>query len=162
VFESLYPDGGPHLAVVLNNRARLAWARGQRDEAIALQQQAVAMHRRSFNGDHVMVLVPMTNLARMALDHGDPALASSWAAQALAMAERLYADAPHPYHVNALAAVVAVGLEQGRTADIADPATKMKTLLAALDDPPASTRDFATGLLQKYCALPDAARPACE
>jgi tetratricopeptide (TPR) repeat protein len=159
--EALYPEGGPHLAVILNNRARLAWARGQRDDALALQRQAVAMHQRSFAGDHVMIVVPMTNLARMALDHGEVELASEWADQAAAMAERLYADSPHPYHVNALAAVVAIGLQQGRVADVAAPAARMKQVLARLTDPPASTRSFATGLLERLCETPEAAPEAC-
>jgi tetratricopeptide (TPR) repeat protein len=161
VLEALYPEGGPHLAVILNNRARLAWARGERDAALVLQQQAVAMHRRSFAGDHVMILVPMTNLARMALDHGDVALASEWAASAVAMADRMYAASPHPYHVNALAAVVAIGLHQGRPADVAAAAARMRRTLEALPDPPASTRDFATGLLQTLCAQAEIAPDAC-
>ena len=161
VLEALYPEGGPHLAVILNNRARLAWVRGHEDEALALQLEAVAMHRRSFKGDHVMVLVPMTNLARMALDRGDVDLAATWAPEALAMADRLYAEAPHAYLVNALAAVVAVGLAQERFDEVAAPAARMRRVLAALDEPPASTRDFAAQLLETLCARADRPAAAC-
>jgi eukaryotic-like serine/threonine-protein kinase len=113
VLEALYPEGGPHLAVILNNRARLAWVRGDKEEAIELQMQAVAMHRRSFDGDHVMVLVPMTNLARQALDTGKLELAVEWAEKAAAMSDRLYPEASHHYQVNALTALAAVRLGTG-------------------------------------------------
>ena len=151
VLEALYPDGGPHLAVILNNRARLAWVRGNKDEAIELQKQAVAMHRRSFDGDHVMVLVPMTNLARQALDTGQLELAEESAGQAVAMADRLYPADSHHYQVNALAALAAVRLAQSRTADAIDVLRRARALLAGLENAPASTRGYVASLVSRAC-----------
>lgn len=152
ILESLYPDGGPHLAVLLNNRARLAWERDRPEEAIDLQKQAVAMHRRSFRGDHVMILVPITNLARMALDTGDSVLGAASAEQAVEMADRLYAQAAHPYQVNALAALVVARIAQGRMVDAVQPAVRMQGILATIESVPDSTRSFAVDVVERVCA----------
>ena len=152
VLEALYPEGGPHLAVILNNRARLAWVRGNREEAIALQQQAVAMHRRSFEGDHAMVLVPMTNLARQSLDTGKLELADEWATQAAAMGERLYAAQGHHYQVNALAALAAVRIEQARLPEARALLMRAQAVLAKLGDAPESTRAYVARLAGRACA----------
>jgi serine/threonine-protein kinase len=162
VLEALYPKGGPHLAVILNNRARLAWVRGNKDEAVALQAQAVAMHRRSFAGDHSMVLVPLTNLARQNLDLGRLDAAAEAAGQAVAMADRLYPDKSHPYQVNALAALAGTRLAQGRGAEAADLLQRARQRLASLDEAPASTRDYVATLFERSCAEPEqAATAAC-
>ncbi len=161
VLEALYPEGGPHLAVILNNRARLAWVRGNKDGAITLQTEAVAMHRRSFKGDHVMVLVPMTNLARQALDTGKLDLAAEWSEKAAAMADRLYPDKSHHYQVNALAALVATRLAQGRMADAASLLQRTRTLLASLENAPVSTRDYVDTLVARVCGDPATQPPAC-
>jgi serine/threonine-protein kinase len=153
ILESIYPDGGPHLAVLLNNRARLAWDLDRPEEAIELQKQAVAMHRRSFRGDHVMILVPMTNLARMALDFRDIAVGVEWAEQAVDMADRLYAQAAHPYQVNALAALVEARLAQERVADAVEIAARMQRILADLESVPESTRLFAADTIERVCAV---------
>lgn len=152
ILERLYPDGGPHLAVLLNNRARLAWVQDRPAEAIELQQQSVAMHRRSFRGDHVMILVPVTNLARMALDHGDVALGSESAEQAVAMADRLYAQTPHPYQVNALVALAEARMAQGRMVDALPLASRLQSLLADIESAPDSTRDAAQDVVERLCA----------
>lgn len=60
------------------------------------------MHQRSFRGDHVMILVPIANLAPMAVDVGDTATGADWAEQAVAMADRPYAQAIHPDQISAL------------------------------------------------------------
>ena len=153
LLERAYPEGGPHLAVLLNNRARLAWERDRPEEAIELQRQAVAMHQRSFRGDHVMILVPITNLARMALDFGDIAVGAEWAEQAVDMADRLYAQAAHPYQVNALAALVEARLAQQRGADAVSIAVRMRSILEALDSAPESTRQFAADIVERVCGL---------
>jgi serine/threonine-protein kinase len=152
VLEALYPQGGPHLAVILNNRARLAWVRGRKDEAIELQQQAVAMHRRSFEGDHAMVLVPMTNLARQSLDTGKLELADEWAARAAAMGDRLYAAQGHHYQVNAIAALAAVRIEQARLPEARALLLRAQAILARLGDAPESTRTFVARLAGRSCA----------
>ena len=161
VLEALYPEGGPHLAVILNNRARLAWVRGRKDEAIELQKQAVAMHRRSFDGDHVMVLVPMTNLARQALDLGKLELAAEWSEKAVAMADRLYPDSSHHYQVNALAALAATRLAQARDAEAATVLRRARRLLAGLDNAPASTSDYVAGLFKQVCGAAIDPSPDC-
>jgi len=161
VLEALYPNGGPHLAVILNNRARLAWVRGDKEQAIALQTEAVAMHRRSFKGDHVMVLVPMTNLARQTLDVGKLEIAAEWSEQAAAMADRLYPDKSHHYQINALAVLVATRLAQNRNADAATLLQRTRTLLAGLDNAPASTRDYVAGLVTRVCGDQPAQTEGC-
>ena len=88
IFEDLY--GGPYLAVVLNNCDRLARAHKQPEQALAYLQRAVAMHRLSFTGDHVMVLVPMTNLGRQSIELSKADLAAEWAERAVAMSDRMY------------------------------------------------------------------------
>jgi len=153
ILQSLYPGGGPHLAVLLNNRARLAWERDRPEEAIDLQKQAVAMHQRSFRGDHVMILVPMTNLARMALDVGDTAVGVEWADQAVAMADRLYAQAAHPYQINALAALVEARLAQQRVDEAITTAVQMQSVLAGLESAPESTVQFAADVVEQVCAV---------
>jgi serine/threonine-protein kinase len=159
ILQELYPEGGPHLAVILNNRAKLAHERGSLAEALELQKQAVAMHRRSFKGDHVMVLVPLTNLARMALESGQVDLASQSAEQAVSMAVRLYPDHGHPYHVNALVALAATRMAQNRNDEAAVLLLRARRMLAGLDGVPASTRKYTDELTAKFCADPER-RPA--
>ncbi|PZQ09573.1 MAG: hypothetical protein DI564_17450 [Rhodanobacter denitrificans] len=151
VLEAAYPDGSPHLAVILNNRARLAWVRGDRDTSIALQARAVAMHRRAFRGDHEMVLVPMTNLARQALALGRLDQAEAVAEEAVAMAERLYPDGRSHYRLNALAALAGTRLAQGRDAETAALLLRLQTPPDALAQAPASTRDYAAELGAQLC-----------
>lgn len=163
MLEAVYPEGGPHLAVLLNNRARLAWERDRAEEAIDLQKQAVAMHQRSFRGDHVMILVPMTNLARMLLDIGDTAAGTTWAEQAVDMADRLYAQKAHPYQVNALAALVQALLLQRRVADAVATTARMQRILAGLESVPDSTRQLAADMIERICAVePSPAGFSCD
>ncbi|MCX7556325.1 serine/threonine-protein kinase [Xanthomonadaceae bacterium JHOS43] len=105
IFEAEHPDGSPQIAVVLNNRANLARHRDRHEEALELQRRAVEMHRKSYSGDHVMLLVPTVNLARqyVDLDRADEAMPYAEAAEA--MAQRLYPDTPHLYRVQAIAAL---------------------------------------------------------
>lgn len=105
IFEARDPDGSPQIAVVLNNRANLARRRERPGEALELQRRAVDMHRDSYSGDHVMVLVPTVNLARQYIDLERPKEALPYAVAAEAMAQRLYADVPHVYRVQAIAAL---------------------------------------------------------
>jgi len=66
-----------------------------------------------------MVLVPMTNLARMSLDTGKLDLAEEWAGKSVDMAARLYPQHSHHYQINAIAALAGVRLAQDRRADAA-------------------------------------------
>nr|WP_246387887.1 serine/threonine-protein kinase [Chiayiivirga flava] len=155
-FEALYPEGGPYLAIVLNNRARLANQRGRPEQALSLQQQAVAMHRSAFSGDHAMVLTPMTNLARQARDLDRLDLASEWGETAVAMADRMYADAPHAYHVNALAALSDTRLAQGRVGESAQLLQRAIAVLDRVESPPQSTADFVARVRSALCVHPEA------
>lgn len=162
ILAAKYPDGGPHLAVVLNNRAKLARMRGDDAQALDLQKQAVAMHRKSFKGDHVMILVPLTNLATLALDRGDMALAERAAVEANAMSARLY-PAGHAYRVNAMLKLADVRLAQGRNADALSLLRDAGHVFAGLDHPPPSTREALDRLRIELCAkaqdsVPDVCR----
>lgn len=105
IFEREHPEGSPQIAVVLNNRANLARRRERQEEALELQRQAVEMHRKSFSGDHIMVLVPTVNLARQYVDMDRAEEALPYAEAGEAMAQRLYPDTPHVYRVQAIAAL---------------------------------------------------------
>lgn len=110
------------------------------------------MHQRSFRGDHVMILVPITNLARMAVDAGDTATGADWAEQAVAMADRLYAQAAHPYQINALAALAEARIAQGRIIDAVQPAARIQSLLGMVESVPESTRTLALDAVAHVCA----------
>jgi tetratricopeptide (TPR) repeat protein len=162
-FESKYPEGGPYLAIVLNNRARLARDRKQPEQAMGLLEQAVAMHRRSFKGDHVMVLVPMTNLARQAIELGRADAAATAAESAVAMADRLYQDSDHHYHANALTTLAEARLLQGSLDAAADAVIRARTSLASLEAPPASSVAYTDGVVERLCANPVSTRfPICK
>jgi len=152
ILEKAYPDGSPHLAVILNNRARVAALRDQMPRAIELQQRALAMQRRAASGDHTMVLVPMTNLARLALDGGQLGLAEQAAQDAVAMAGRMYPRQGHFHQVNALAALAAVRMQQGRHTDAAVLLERARTRMAGLEHVPQSTRDYVGDLIAAACA----------
>ncbi len=85
----LFPDGSRDLAILLNNRAILAFDLGRGGEALALLRESVEMRRRSYRGDHPVVVFGLTNLARNAILQGDFDLAQSSAEEAVAMASRL-------------------------------------------------------------------------
>lgn len=105
IFEREHPEGSPQIAVVLNNRANIARRLERPEEALELQRRAVEMHRKSYSGDHVMVLVPTVNLARQYVDLDRAAEALPHAEAGEAMAQRLYPDTPHVYRVQAIAAL---------------------------------------------------------
>ncbi|HET8899539.1 MAG TPA: serine/threonine-protein kinase [Rhodanobacteraceae bacterium] len=156
ILAALYPDGGPHLAVILNNRAKLARERGKLPEAFELQQQAVAMYRHAFKGDHVMVLVPITNLSAIALLTGRVDLAVQSGEEALAMADRLYAREPHPYQINALVALAAARLAQSDRAAASALLARAVKIKKLLDKVPASTARRLHELITRFCDGPAA------
>ncbi len=152
IFESLYPHGSPYLAVVLNNRARLARTRGAPKQSFELLKQAVAMHRRSFEGDHVMVLVPMTNLSRQALDLGDLDVASEWGEKAVAMGDRMYVDNDHIYHAQALTTLADIRHSQGRLGDADALLERARASLDGLETPHAGSVSFYEKVRERLCA----------
>ncbi len=151
IFEQLYPDGGPYLAVVLNNRARLARARKQPEQALAYLKRAVAMHRKSFKGDHVMVLVPMTNLARQSIELDQAELAAEWAEQAVAMSDRMYMKTDHHYHAQALTTLADARLLQARYADAAELLKRAQVSLDRLESPHEGSQKYLNDVRDKLC-----------
>ena len=163
IFERIYPNGGPYLAVILNNRARLARARKEPEKSLAYLQQAVAMHRRSFEGDHVMVLVPMTNLARQSIDLGRSELAEEWATRAAAMADRMYVETDHPYHVQALTTLADARVLQGRLDDAADLLARAEESMDRLESPHEGSRKYLDAVRKKICTRDAShARAGCD
>jgi len=156
VFEADHPDGSPQLAIVLNNRANLARRRHQPEQALDLQRRAVEMHRASFSGDHVMVLVPTTNLARQYVDLGRAEEALPFALAADAMARRLYPGA-HNYRIQATAALADAQRALGRPQEADQTLREAETLLTQMDAPP-STVEYVGIVRSDLCA----AAPALE
>ena len=152
IFEHLYPDGGPYLAIVLNNRARLARARKQPEQALAYLQRAVAMHRRSFTGDNVMVLVPMTNLARQSIELDKADLAAEWGERAVEMSDRMYVKTDHHFHAQALTTLADARLLQARYADAADLLKRAKVSLDRLESPSEGSQKYLDAVHDKLCA----------
>ncbi|MEJ5206882.1 serine/threonine-protein kinase [Denitratimonas sp. CY0512] len=89
----LHPEGSRDIAILLNNRALLALDLGRGEEALELMRESVEMRKRSFRGDHPVVLFGLANLTEMAVSQQRLELARSVAQEAVAMAERLYPQA---------------------------------------------------------------------
>lgn len=157
IFEREHPDGSPQIAVVLNNRASLARRRERPDEALELQRQAVEMHRKSFSGDHVMVLVPTVNLARQYVDLDRPDEALPYAEAAEAMAQRLYPDTPHVYRAQAIAALAEVQRALGRFDDADATLQRVETMLPQADVP-ARTVEYVGIVRSDLCEAAPALR----
>ena len=89
----LHPEGSRDIAILLNNRAMLALDLGRGEEALELMRESVEMRKRSFRGDHPVVLFGLVNLTQMAVSQQRLELARSVAQEAVAMAERLHPQA---------------------------------------------------------------------
>lgn len=85
----LFPDGGPDVAILLNNRAFLSVDRGDNEQALQLLLQSLAMREAIFAGDHPLVLGGLISLARHRLRMQDASEAEALAARAAGMAQRL-------------------------------------------------------------------------
>ena len=151
IFEHLYPDGGPYLAIVLNNRARLARARKQPEQALAYLQRAVAMHQQSFSGDHVMLLVPMTNLARQSIELDNAHLAAEWAERAVAMSDRMYVKTDHHFHAQALTTLADVRVLQARHAEAGELLVRAQASLGRLESPHEGTQKYLNEVRARLC-----------
>ncbi|MEZ5465635.1 MAG: serine/threonine-protein kinase [Lysobacteraceae bacterium] len=157
LLEALYPEGNPSLATLLNSRAIVAAMRDDLAAAVTLQQESVAMYRKSFTGDHPATLNALSNLARMAVDAGQLALADQEAGNAVSMAERLYAKAPHRYHADALSTLALVRIVQGRTAEAAPLLQLAEDVLAKLEAPASTSADYVDAIWSEFCESPAAA-----
>ncbi|MFA5590617.1 MAG: serine/threonine-protein kinase [Lysobacteraceae bacterium] len=89
----LHPEGSRDIAILLNNRAMLALDLGRGEEALELMRESVEMRKRSFRGDHPVVLFGLVNLTQMAVSQQRLELARSVAQEAVAMAGRLHPQA---------------------------------------------------------------------
>lgn len=156
IFDGFYPDGGPYLAMVLNNRARLARTRKQPEQALAYLQRAVAMHHKSFTGDHVMVLVPMTNLARQSIDLDKADLAAEWSERAVEMSDRMYVKTDHHYHAQALTTLADARVLQARYADAAELLKRAQVSLDRLESPSEGSQKYFDAVREKLCAKGEA------
>lgn len=136
MYEKLFPDGSPDLAIVLNNRALLAEDRGRQREALDLHRQSLAMRRKVFKGDHPMIVVAQTNVARKSLELGDIAGAMANASEAAAMADRVYTE-PNGRHVAAWATLAQARLASGDQAGAVVALSRARALLATVDSPAA-------------------------
>lgn len=158
VFERIYPDGSPQLATVLNNRARLSRARGEPEKALGFLQRAVPMHRRSFTGDHVMVLVPTTNLARQAIELNRVDLAIEPAETAVAMSDRMYAASEHYYHAQALVTLAELRLMQQRESDADALLVRAQKSLDGLESPNAGSQEYLDRIRGRLCTSASSGR----
>lgn len=134
-FEAEHPEGSPQIAIVLNSRANIARRRDQPEQALQLQKQALEMHRKSFAGDHVMVLVPSINLTRQYVDLGRPQEALPYAVAADAMARRLYPGA-HNYRIQAVTALADTQRALGLLHEANDALREAEIMLSQADTPP--------------------------
>lgn len=150
IFEREHPDGSPQIAVVLNNRANIARRRELPEEALKLQRQAVEMHRKSYSGDHVMLLVPTVNLARQYVDLDRAEEALPYAVAAEAMAQRLYPDMPHVYRVQAITAL-ADTQRALRRFDEADAILRRVEAMLPLADVPERTVEYVEIVRSDLC-----------
>ena len=156
LLETLYPEGNPSLATLLNSRAILAARRNDFAAAITLQQAAVGMYRKSFAGDHPATLNALTNLARMAVDAGQLPLADQEANNAIAMAERLYAKAPHRYRADALSTLALVRIEQGRSVEAPPLLRLAEEVLGKMEVPASASADYVDAIWSEFCESPAA------
>lgn len=159
IFESEHPNGSPQIAIVLNNRANIARRRGQNEQALELQKQAVEMHRRSFVGDHVMVLVPTINLARQYVDLDRPQEALPYASAAYEMAERIY-PGTHNYRIQAVAALADTRRALGQAQQADELVQEAEAMLLHADIPP-STVEYLEIVRSDLCSATPTA-DACK
>lgn len=162
VLERLHPEGSPQIAVLLNSRARLAQEAGDLPSAIGFQERSVAMLRQSFRDDHAHTLIAIVNLARSAIAFGDLEKAEQAASEGVAMAQRLYEDAPHHYQVFALAALAELRLAQRRLPDAAQALQQTRELIGKTEAIPEARIEQVEKLTGELCAIPEAAsQPPC-
>jgi len=159
VFKKGLPEGSTQEAIVLNNRASLARRRNQLEQALDLQRQAVDMHRTLHKGDHSMVLVPTTNLARQFVDLGRGKEALPYAEAAEAMARRLYPGG-HNSRVVATIALADAQRVLGRFNEAEAGLKQAQEQLKHTEAPP-STREYLDVVRSDLCQV-DAKLEICS
>lgn len=89
LLQARYPEGSRDTAILLNNRASLAWDRKQPQQALELLTESVDMRKRVYANDHPVVVFGLVNLAQMALASHQPDQAHRAVDEAIAMLDRL-------------------------------------------------------------------------
>lgn len=145
----LFPEGGPDVAILLNNRALLALDRGASEQALQLLRQSLAMREAVFDGDHPLVLGAMVSLGRHRLRFEDPAEAEALAARASGMAQRLGAGS-RSMRVHALLLWTRALSRLGRVAEADARLIEAEVLL---ESEPTLAEQHAQDLTQQRAAL---------
>lgn len=89
LLKARYPEGSRDTAILINNRAALAWDRKQPEQALDLLAESVEMRKRVYASDHPVVVFGLVNLAQMALASNQPDRARRAIDEAIAMLDRL-------------------------------------------------------------------------
>lgn len=153
---TLYPEGNPDLAVLINNRALLNEDRGDYKAALLLHQQSLAMRRKVFNNEHPMTLTALTNVARVSLQLGKVAEALSLAEDAAAMADRVYATAPNARHASTFATLADARFRSGNARGAVQAMDRADVLLVTIKEPMPSTSAYLEKVRKRVCApVPD-------
>ncbi|MDZ3823387.1 MAG: serine/threonine-protein kinase [Pseudoxanthomonas sp.] len=155
-----FPDGSRDIAILLNNRALLARDRGDQAAALDLLERSVAMRRQVYEGDHPVVVFGLVNLARQSLAMDRPGDALAHAGEAVAMADRLFAQ-PAQEQVMALA-VLAQALARGDKAGEAHARlAQAEAALAALPEGSERAARLVADTRDMLCGEAPAAGASC-
>ena len=134
LYAQAYPQGAPDVAILLNNRAALAFERGDHREALALHRASLAMRRRIFSGDHPMVAIAQSALAEALLAVDGPAAALADAEAAAAMADRVYTE-PSSRHAGIWSTLALVQARAGDATAARSSLARARTLIARVEAP---------------------------
>lgn len=149
-YETLFPNGNPDLAILLNNRALLAEDRGRKQDARALHERSLAVRQRVFGGEHPMIVVALSNVARMSVELGDPATALKRAREAVTMADRVYKE-PIARHASVYATLAEANLVNDDSAAAVSALEHAQALLAKTQDPPPSVERYLSRVRTAIC-----------
>lgn len=89
LLKARYPEGSRDTAILINNRASLAWDRKRPEQALELLAKSVEMRKLVYASDHPVVVFGLVNLAQMALASDQPDRARRAIDEAIAMLDRL-------------------------------------------------------------------------
>ena len=130
LLKARYPEGSRDTAILINNRASLAWDRKQPEQALELMAESVEMRKRAYASDHPVVVFGLVNLAQMALDSNQPDRARRAIDEAIAMLDRL-PEGGVEERIMAEGARVQVLVAQGQ---VVEAGQALQTLEATLGD----------------------------
>ncbi|HEU0152901.1 MAG TPA: serine/threonine-protein kinase [Arenimonas sp.] len=127
--------GSAELASLLNNRAFLLDDQGKADEAYAMRQRAVAMRRSVLGDSHPAMVMPLLDLAQVALMRGDAEDGLALATEAVGVAGRAYPEA-NEYTVFAKLIRAGALINSKRFLEAGETLVLAETELAGLAEPP--------------------------